>query len=139
MDSIYITNNITNPQMPMVNVFAVTIPKISANAITKYTKLKIVDFDGQPRLKQIPANNKQGFIVVQDASMPNMYDFIVRLEDTAKKTPDGYVAGGNKIKMGIPVVMDKKNKQQKAFMEIARRIKGESIPITEISKKRFRG
>jgi len=40
--------------------------------------------------------------------------------------------------MGIPVVMDKKNKQQKAFMEIARRIKGESIPITEISKKRFR-
>ena len=71
-----------------------------------YTKLKIVDFDGQPRLKQIPANNKQGFIVVQDASMPNMYDFIVRLEDTAKKTPDGYVAGGNKIKMGIPVVIE---------------------------------
>ena len=35
-----------------------------------------------------------------------MFDFIVKLEDTAKKTPDGYVAGGNKIKMGIPVVIE---------------------------------
>ena len=71
-----------------------------------YTKLKIVDFDGRPRMKSIAANNKHGFIMVEDASMPNMYDFIVRLEDTAKKTPDGYVAGGNKIKMGIPVVIE---------------------------------
>lgn len=71
-----------------------------------YTKLKIVDFDGRPRMKSIAANNKHGYIVVEDASMPNMYDFIVRLEDTAKKTPDGYVAGGNKIKMGIPVVIE---------------------------------
>ena len=71
-----------------------------------YTKLKIVDFDGRPRMKSIAANNKNGFIVVEDASMPNLYDFIVRLEDTAKKTPDGYVAGGNKIKMGIPVVIE---------------------------------
>ena len=71
-----------------------------------YTKLKIVDFDGRPRMKSIAANNKHGYIVVEDASMPNLYDFIVRLEDTAKKTPDGYVAGGNKIKMGIPVVIE---------------------------------
>ena len=71
-----------------------------------YTKLKIVDFDGRPRMKSIAANNKNGFIIVEDASMPNLYDFIVRLEDTAKKTPDGYVAGGNKIKMGIPVVIE---------------------------------
>lgn len=71
-----------------------------------YTKLKIVDFDGQPRLKAIAANNKNGYLIVEDASMPNMYDFIVRLEDTAKKTPDGYVAGGNKVKMGIPVVIE---------------------------------
>ena len=71
-----------------------------------YTKLKIVDFDGRPRMKSIAANNKFGFIMVEDASMPNMFDFIVRLEDTAKKTPDGYVAGGNKIKMGIPVVIE---------------------------------
>jgi hypothetical protein len=42
MYRIYITNNIINPQIPMANVFAVTMPKISANAITKYAKLKIV-------------------------------------------------------------------------------------------------
>ncbi len=71
-----------------------------------YTKLKIVDMDGRPRMKVIPANNEQGYIIVQDISMPNAYDLIVKLEDFAKKTPDGYVAGGNKIKMGIPVVIE---------------------------------
>ena len=62
--------------------------------------------DGRPRMIALPANNKEGFIVTQDISTPNMYDLIVKLEDTAKKTPDGYVAGGNKIKMGIPVVIE---------------------------------
>ena len=71
-----------------------------------YTKLKIVAMDGRPRMAILPANNKEGYILTQDVSMPNMFDFIVKLEDTAKKTPDGYVAGGNKIKMGIPVVIE---------------------------------
>ena len=38
---------------------------------------------------------------------------------------------------GIPLVMDKKNKQQKCFIDIAKRIMGLNIPITEIKKKRF--
>lgn len=71
-----------------------------------YTKLTIVDIAGSPRMKTIPANNKQGYMLVEDASAPNMYDLLVRLTDNAKKTPDGYVAGGNKIKMGIPVVIE---------------------------------
>ena len=71
-----------------------------------YTKLKIVAMDGRPRMTILPAKNKEGFVITQDVSMPNMYDLIVKLEDTAKKTPDGYVAGGNKIKMGIPVVIE---------------------------------
>ena len=71
-----------------------------------YTKLKIVAMDGRPRMAILPANNKAGYIITQDVSMPNMYDLIVKLEDTAKKTPDGFVAGGNKIKMGIPVVIE---------------------------------
>lgn len=71
-----------------------------------YTKLKIKDMDGRPRMTIIPANNKDGFMIVQDVSTLNLFDFIVRLEDKAKKTPDGYVAGGNKIKMGIPVVIE---------------------------------
>lgn len=71
-----------------------------------YTKLKIVATDFRPRMKVLSANNKQGYIVVEDISTPNLYDFIVMLEDKAKKTPDGFVAGGNKIKMGIPVVIE---------------------------------
>ena len=71
-----------------------------------YTKLKIVAMDGRPRMTILPANNKEGYIVTPDVSLPNLFDFIVKLEDTAKKTPDGYVAGGNKIKMGIPVVIE---------------------------------
>lgn len=71
-----------------------------------YTKLKIVAMDGRPRMVVLPSKDKDGFFVTEDISMPNLYDFILKLEDTAKKTPDGYVAGGNKIKMGIPVVIE---------------------------------
>lgn len=71
-----------------------------------YTKLKIVATDGRPRMAILPVNNKEGYVLMQDISMPNMYDLVVKLEDTAKKTQDGYVAGGNKIKMGIPVVIE---------------------------------
>lgn len=71
-----------------------------------YTKLKIVAMDGRPRMTILPAKNDKGYIIAEDISMPNLFDFIVKLEDKAKKTPDGYVAGGNKIKMGIPVVIE---------------------------------
>ncbi len=71
-----------------------------------YTKLKIAAMDGRPRMTVIPAANDKGYEVLADVSMPNLYDFVLKLEDKAKKTPDGYVAGGNKIKMGIPVVIE---------------------------------
>lgn len=71
-----------------------------------YTKLKVVNVVGQPRMAVFPAKNEKGYIFAQDVSMPNLFDFLVTLEDNAKKTPDGYVAGGNKIKMGIPVVIE---------------------------------
>ena len=71
-----------------------------------YTKLKINAIDGRPRMTYIPAKNAKGYAIADDVSTPGLYDIIVRLEDTAKKTPDGYVAGGNKIKMGIPVVIE---------------------------------
>ena len=71
-----------------------------------YTKLKIKALDGRPRMAIVPANNKEGFTVIPDITTPDLYDFVVRLEDKAKKTPDGYVAGGNKLKMGIPVVIE---------------------------------
>ena len=69
-----------------------------------YTKLKIVAADAQERMTYV--NTPKGPSVVPDISMPNLVDCIVKLEDKAKKTSDGYVAGGNKIKMGIPVVIE---------------------------------
>ena len=69
-----------------------------------YTKLKIVDADAMERMTYVLT--QKGPTVVPDVSMPNLVDCIVKLEDKAKKTPDGYVAGGNKIKMGIPVVIE---------------------------------
>ncbi len=52
---------------------------------------------------------KEKYIVVDDASSPNQYDFIITIEDTAKITADGPVVGGNKIKIGIPVVLEGPN------------------------------
>ncbi len=71
-----------------------------------YTKLKIVALDGRPRVTLIPAKNDKGYVIAEDVSTPNLYDFIIRLEDKAKKTPDGLVLGGNKLKMGLPVVIE---------------------------------
>ncbi|MCD7879762.1 MAG: DUF4330 domain-containing protein [Candidatus Gastranaerophilales bacterium] len=71
-----------------------------------YTKLKITAIDGRQRMTTVAAANEAGFIIAPDASTPNLFDFIVKLEDKAKKTPDGYVVGGNKLKMGIPVVIE---------------------------------
>ena len=71
-----------------------------------YTKLKITAVDGSPRMTYIPAKNGKGVQIAEDVSVPGLYDFVIRLEDKAKKTPDGWVIGGNKIKMGMPVVIE---------------------------------
>ena len=39
---------------------------------------------------------------------------------------------------GIPAVLDKKSKSGKAFTDIAKRIRGEKIPVIEIKKKGFK-
>ena len=72
-----------------------------------YTKLQIVDVAYQPRKIVLPVNNpQQPFIVVDDFSQPYQYDFVITLMDEAKITADGAVAGGNKIKIGTPIVLE---------------------------------
>ena len=73
-----------------------------------YKKLKINAADGSLRMTYAPSNAKgsKGYEAVPDVSAPRLFDFIVRLEDKAKKTPDGWVTGGNKIKMGMPVIIE---------------------------------
>ncbi len=72
-----------------------------------YTKLQIVDFAYQPKKIVISSNNpEKPFAIVDDFSMPYQYDFLVTLIDDAKITKDGPVVGGNKLKIGLPIVLE---------------------------------
>ena len=68
-----------------------------------YTELEILDVASQPR-KTFAPNSKA--IVVDDPAQLALYDAIVTIKDVAKITKDGAVVGGNKIKMGLPVVLE---------------------------------
>lgn len=72
-----------------------------------YTKLQIVDFVYQPKKIVIPVNDaKQPFQIIDDYSAPYQYDFVITLIDDAKITKDGPVVGGNKLKIGLPIVLE---------------------------------
>lgn len=74
-----------------------------------YTKLKIIDVKFDKRKMVIPAANKLGYALVDDVSSPFQFDFLVTLVDKAKITEDGVVVGGNKIKIGVPIVLEGKD------------------------------
>ena len=72
-----------------------------------YTKLQIIDVASSPKKTILPVNNpQQPFIVIDDYSQPFQFDFVVTLIDDAKITKDGPVVGGNKIKIGLPIVLE---------------------------------
>lgn len=72
-----------------------------------YTKLNIVDVLYQPKKTMLPTGNPgQPFLILDDYSLPHQYDFIITLIDDAKITKDGAVVGGNKIKIGLPIVLE---------------------------------
>lgn len=72
-----------------------------------YTKLQIVDVMYQSKKTVLPVNNpQQPFVVIDDYSQPYQFDFIITLIDDAKITKDGAVVGGNKIKIGLPIVLE---------------------------------
>ena len=73
-----------------------------------YSDLDVIDVKYVPKKTTIPANNKNGFIVVDDAGFLDTYDIIVKVKDEALITKDGAVVGGNKIKMGMPITLEGK-------------------------------
>lgn len=73
-----------------------------------HKKVTILGSQKAPRMTIIP-NGKGGSALVQDVSNPFMYDILVTLCDEAKITDDGAVLGGNKLKMGLPIVLEGKN------------------------------
>ncbi len=74
-----------------------------------YTDLQIVDVKADRKKTVLPTFNSKKVVVVEDVSQANLYDVVVTLEDTAKITKDGAVVGGNKIKMGLPIVLEGEN------------------------------
>ncbi|MBO5947597.1 DUF4330 domain-containing protein [bacterium] len=76
-----------------------------------YTSLKILDVNFQPKQTVIPTTKKKkGYMVVTDPAHPWQFDFVVTLEDTVKLTNEGeYVVGGNKLKVGLPIVLEGKD------------------------------
>ncbi len=74
-----------------------------------YKELKVVSFQKSKKQVVIAAQNPNGYLVVDDVASPNQYDYLIKLEDEAKITSDGAVVGGNKIKIGVPVVLENFN------------------------------
>ena len=68
--------------------------------------LDILNVKAERKKVVLPTVNSKKYLVVEDISQANMYDVTVTLTDTAKITKDGAVVGGNKIKMGLPVVLE---------------------------------
>lgn len=95
--------SITDNQMPFVvgEESFITIRNVP------YTKLQIIDVAFQPKKAMIPVNNpKEPFIIMDDYSLPYQFDFVITLIDDAKITSDGAVVGGNKLKIGLPIVLE---------------------------------
>lgn len=95
---------ITKPEVP----FNVGDKSFITIRNVPYTELQIIDMAYQPKKTMLPYsdNPKQPFIVVNDYSAPYQYDFLVTLIDDAKITKDGPVVGGNKLKIGLPIVLE---------------------------------
>lgn len=72
-----------------------------------YSDLEIVDVKADRRKIVLQTlSSKTVVIVVEDESMPDLYDVVVTLTDKAKITKDGAVVGGNKVKLGLPITLE---------------------------------
>ena len=94
---------ITQPRNPIVkgSQADVTIRNVP------YTKLQVIDSVAIRKSTVIPVPSEgKPATAVDDISMPFQYDIVVTLTDNAKMTDDGFVAGGNKIKIGVPIVLE---------------------------------
>ena len=73
-----------------------------------HKKITILESIDRPRLTTIL--DKQGNpMVIEDSTTPFMNDCLVTLVDDAKITDDGPVLGGNKLKIGLPIILEGKN------------------------------
>lgn len=75
-----------------------------------YTDLDVLDVKYDTKKVIVSTQRaKEPLTVIDDISQAFSYDVLVTVADTAKITKDGAVAGGNKIKIGIPVTIEGQN------------------------------
>ena len=70
-----------------------------------YTKLTIIKSEPKPKAITIP-NFSGSYKTINDPTRTNVKDYVVTLSDIALKTNDGYVIGGNKIKIGNQIELE---------------------------------
>lgn len=70
-----------------------------------YTKLSITKSESKPKMTVISSPNG-AFKTIEDPTKTNFKDYFVTISDTALKTDDGYVIGGNKIKIGNQIELE---------------------------------
>ncbi len=70
-----------------------------------YDKLEIIKLENRQKQTIIPSYSGN-YKAVTDITRSNVYDFFVTLTDIALKTKDGYVVGGNKIKIGNQIELE---------------------------------
>lgn len=120
--------SITDSQMP----FKVGDESFITIRNVPYTKLRIIDVAFQPKKTIVPVNSiKEPFVVVDDYSLPYQYDFVVSLIDDAKITKDGAVVGGNKLKIGMPIVLEGFNYRIGGTVSNVQIIDDEKLPEIE--------
>ncbi len=70
-----------------------------------YTKLPIIKVDSKSKFLTLP--DFMGlFKTIEDPARKNTKDYLITLSDTALVTNDGYVIGGNKIKIGNQIELE---------------------------------
>ena len=90
-----------SPFKPMDETF-ITIRNVP------HKKITILDAHAMPRLTVI--TDARGRVsMTEDVSTPFMYDCLVTVFDEGKITEDGAVLGGNKLKIGLPIILEGKN------------------------------
>ena len=102
---------ITGKEKIAINVYVSDVP-IGSNKLFKegnnifitirnkpYAKLEIIKVEERPKLA-LSFDRTGTYKPIPDPTKPDFTDYIITVSDIALKTTDGYVVGGNKIKIG---------------------------------------
>ncbi|MEW5821358.1 MAG: DUF4330 domain-containing protein [Cyanobacteriota bacterium] len=88
-----------------------------------YTALEVVNWSCQPWQVPVLHPESNTAVSIDDPSAPFTEDCMLTLKDIAEVTDDGYVIGGNKIKVGLRVDIEGFNYRLPAVVADVRKVK----------------